>query len=102
MSKIVTKPEYLSRLEALDNKITVLTNEKIKLLFEMLTIRVTASEEKAMLEWEMILITVPDKGMAIQLNRLSVHIPNLKFVIDAMEPLFTLRQGNRARKVLRI
>jgi hypothetical protein len=44
-------------------------------------------------------ITATDKPMAVQLNKLAAYIPNLKFTVDATQPLFTLMQGKKGKRV---
>ena len=99
MSIAIIPPYYLEELAALDEAIHELNNRKIKLLFEILEIKFSASELEKIMDWELILLTVQDKQMAVQLNKLSAYIPNLKFVVREDELLFTLFQGDKKRRV---
>ena len=99
MSKAIIPHYYLDELATLDEAIRELNDRKIKLLFEILEIKFRASDLKKILDWELILITVQDKQMAVQLNKLSAYIPNLKFVVREDEFLFTLLQGDKKRRV---
>lgn len=99
MSKIILDPDCLNRLGELDIAILQLNNEKIRLLFEMLPIDFVAIDLERILGWDLILISVPDRQMAVQLNKLSAYIPNLKFVVDAAQPLFTILPGKKPRRV---
>ena len=99
MSKAIIPHYYHDELATLDEAIRELNDRKIKLLFEILEIKFRASDLKKILDWELILITVQDKQMAVQLNKLSAYIPNLKFVVREDEFLFTLLQGDKKRRV---
>ncbi|MDP2160832.1 MAG: hypothetical protein Q8K02_10140 [Flavobacterium sp.] len=99
MSKIVVKRKYLKQLDELDEAIAVLNEKKIKLLFTMLGIKPSRADLEKMLEWELILVTVPDRQMAIQLNKLSAYIPTLKFVVRPDASLFTIMPGDKKRRV---
>jgi hypothetical protein len=98
MSIIVLKEKYLSQLADLNAEIDNLNNKKIKVLFEALGISMTDADLIKMIDWELIILTVPDKQMAVQMNKLSAYVPNLKFVVDA-KPIFTLSQGEKKRRV---
>ena len=99
MSKAIIPHYYLDELATLDEAIRELNDRKIKLLFEILEIKFSASELEKIMDWELILLTVQDKQMAVQLNKLSAYIPNLKFVVRKDELLFTLFQGDKKRRV---
>lgn len=99
MSRVIIDAEHLRQLAALDADIRVLNVEKIRLLFTALEIKLTAVDFERLMAWELILVTVPDKQMAVQLNKLAAYIPNLKFVVDGTQPLFTLMQGNKSKRV---
>ncbi|WP_291132419.1 hypothetical protein [Flavobacterium sp. UBA7682] len=88
MSTVIIDPEYLKQLAALDADIRALNVEKIKLLFTMLDISLTDADFERLMAWELVIVTVPDKQMAVQLNKLAAYIPNLKFTVDATQPLF--------------
>lgn len=99
MSKAIIPHYYLDELAALDEAIQALNDQKIKLLFEMLQIKLKASDLEKIMDWELILLTVKDKQMAVQFNKLSAYIPNLKFVVREDEFPFTLLQGDKKRRV---
>lgn len=99
MSKLTIAPEYLARLAHLDDAIRDANNQKIKLIFKAAGISCTEADLARVMEWELITVAVPDKQMAVQLNKLSAYIPNLKFVVDSSEKLFTLGQGVKRRRV---
>ncbi|MBA4135498.1 MAG: hypothetical protein C0525_12300 [Flavobacterium sp.] len=99
MSKVIIDPEYLKQLAALDADIRALNAEKIKLLFTALDISLTDADFERLMEWELVLVTVPDKQMAVQLNKHAAYIPNLKFTVDETQPIFTLMQGSKTRRV---
>lgn len=99
MAKVIIDPLYLKQLAALDTEIRLLNVEKIKLLFTALDISLTDVDFERLMGWELVLVTVPDKQMAVQLNKLAAYIPNLKFTADGTQDLFTLVQGSKSRRV---
>lgn len=99
MAKLIIPQNYLDELATLDVAIQELNDQKIKLLFDLLSIKPSTSDLEKMLDWELILVTVLDKQMAIQLNKLSAYIPNLKFVVREDQLLFTLLPGDKNRRV---
>ena len=99
MAKIIVPPSYLDALVALDVAIADLNEQKIRLLFELLGIELTDADWEKMKVWELIMITVLDKQMAVQLNKLSAYVPRLKFVVRTDCILFTLLQGDKKRRV---
>ncbi|GGD34042.1 hypothetical protein [Flavobacterium orientale] len=99
MAKIIVPKKYLDEFAALDEAIQELNEGKIKLLFDLLSIKPSASDLEKMLDWELILVTVLDKQMAEQLNKISAYIPTLKFVVREDHSLFTLLPGDKKRRV---
>jgi hypothetical protein len=99
MSKVVPEPTYLKQLAQLDAQILELNSQKIELIFELLGICPKDHVLKLMLEWDLILVTVKDKQMAVQLNKLSAYVPNLKFIVEPDAPLFKLYPGENKRRV---
>ena len=99
MSKVIIDSEYLNQFAALDAGTRTLNVAKIKLLFKALDISLTDADFERLMGWELVLVTVPDKQMAVQLNTLAAYIPNLKFTVDETQPIFTLRQGSTAKRV---
>ena len=99
MGKIIVPPSYLDALAALDVVIADLNEQKIRLFFELLGIELTDADWEKMKVWELIMITVLDKQMAVQLNKLSAYMPRLKFVVRADCVLFTLLQGDKKRRI---
>lgn len=90
---------FLSKLAQLDREIRALNDRKIQLLFKGLGITYTNEEFAEMSTWPLILITVPDKQLAVQMNKMSAYVPNLKFVVDSDETLFEVRRGEKSRRV---
>ena len=99
MAKVIIDPNHLTQLAALDAEIRALNVEKIKTLFTALSINLTDVDFERLMAWELVLVTVPDKQMAVQLNKLAAYIPNLKFTVDGTQPIFTLRQGSKTKRV---
>lgn len=81
MSKATIDPDYLNQLAVLDSSVRELNTQKIKVIFDAIGIAVINSDFEKLMGWELILVTVPDKQMAMQLNKLCSYIPNLKFVV---------------------
>ncbi|RZJ32949.1 MAG: hypothetical protein EOO51_15280 [Flavobacterium sp.] len=99
MSTISLTEKSLARLIELDNQIAALNTEKIKLLLASLGLTASESDFEKMLDWDLIIITVPDKQMGTQLNRLCAYVPNLKFVVDKEAGLFKAIQGSKGKRV---
>lgn len=99
MARIEIEPQYLERLVGLDAEIKVLNDAKVRVLFEAIGLSVSEPDLPLLLDWDLILVTVPDKTMAVQLNKLSAYVPNLKFVVDGGVPLFTIKPGLKGRRV---
>lgn len=99
MSKVVLQPNYLNELERLNASINALNLSKIKVIFSALNITTTLTDFEKLMDWELILVTVRDRQMAVQLNKLVAYVPNLKFVVDEKQPLFALQQGEKKRRV---
>lgn len=99
MAKVIIDPNHLTQLAALDADIRALNVEKIKTLFTALSINLTDADFERLMGWELVLVTVPDKQMAVQLNKLAAYIPNLKFTVEGTKPLFTLMPGHKAKRV---
>lgn len=81
----------------LDARIQALNTSKLRVLFAALGIEVSDDEFDDLSGWRLIKVSVPDKQMAVQLNKLSRYLPQLKFVIDPDSELFTLRKGDEDR-----
>ena len=99
MAKIIIPDEAQQQLLELDDAIRLLNAQKIKILFGVLGIRTPETDFANLLEWSLILITVPDKQMAVQLNKLSAYVPNLKFVVDVEREIFSIRPGKGSRRI---
>ncbi len=97
--KVIFDVFLLSKLARVDRDIRALNDRKIQLLFKGLDITYTNAEFATMSEWPLILIAVPDKQMAVQLNKMSAYVPNLKFIVDEDAELFEVRRGEKARRV---
>ncbi|NUY81739.1 hypothetical protein HUK80_12595 [Flavobacterium sp. MAH-1] len=91
-------PEALSQqLAPLDEAIARLNAQKIKHILDALGIYPKPEDLERLLEWDLITVTVPDKQMAVQLNKLCTYVPNLKFSVDADKALFTVLVGKGKR-----
>lgn len=99
MSKVVIDPTYLAKLSALDASIDKLHIEKLRIIFKVLALKVSPKDFEKLMQWDLILISVLDKQMAVQLNKLSAYMPNLKFVVDADKDLFSIFPGEKPRRV---
>jgi glycerol-3-phosphate dehydrogenase len=96
MSKVTIAPKYRKELAQLDNIIRKVNERRLELLFKALGIPTNDLEK--VLTWTLVLVAVPDRQMAVQLNKLSAYMSNLKFVVDATKPLFALEQSRKARR----
>jgi hypothetical protein len=99
MAKIIIDCEHLKRLAELDEVIRAINNIKIEVLFNVIGIEIPQRDFKLMLEWNLIVVAVPDKQLAVQLNKLSAYIPNLKFIVDLEQQIFAVSPGAKARRV---
>lgn len=99
MSKIIFENTVLKRLSEIDTKVLQLNRNKIRLLFEALHIRPNPAGWEEMLDWDLIIVSVPDRGMARQLNNLVAFVPNVKFMAEPDKPLFTLSPGMKGRRI---
>ncbi len=99
MAKLRIPKRYVADFEAIDLAIAELNRQKTKLLFQLLGVKFSEAVLEQVLQWDLIELTVLDKGMAMQLNSFCRFVPNLKFVVDTEQDLFTLRQGVKGRRI---
>lgn len=99
MSKIIIEPHYLQELAALDAAIAIQNRSKLRIIFQILGKDISRDDFDKLALWDLILVSVMDKQMAVQLNKLSAYMPNLKFVVDPEQDLFTLSPGSKSRRV---
>jgi len=99
MSHVLLEEGIESRLASLDSAIAKLNKEKVSVLFEALGIYIPATDLAIMQEWDLILVSVPDRAMAVQLNRYVRYVPHLKFIVEAEAELFRISQGVRGRRI---
>ncbi|MBY0486384.1 MAG: hypothetical protein K2P85_04240 [Flavobacteriaceae bacterium] len=99
MSKVVLPDAFYTALQELDGIVADANNRKIRLLFDVLALPMSAADFAKILEWDLILITVADRQMAVQFNTLVAYVPNLKFVVDDAHDLFTVLQGKKGKRV---
>jgi hypothetical protein len=99
MAQVVFDEIVIARLDGIDASIDALNEQKIRVLFGALGIAPAEADFKRMLEWDLILVAVPDRQMAAQLNRLCTYVPNLKFRADADKALFAYEPGKKGRRV---
>lgn len=99
MSKIEIDSKYLEQLSEIDASIDTLNKAKLKVLLKAIGMRLSADDFEKVSVWDLITVSVPDKQMAVQLNKLSAYMPNLKFVVNPDASLFELRPGDKRRRV---
>lgn len=99
MSKVIIADRFLDELNVLDAQIRALNDQKIRLLLRALGIKLSSKEMGHMLTWELICVAVPDRQMAVQLNKLSAYVPHLLFVVDPDKELFEFWRGYKGRRV---
>lgn len=99
MSKVVFDEAFYKALEELDGLVAAANNRKIRLLMEALGVPLDDADLAKILEWDLVLVTVADRPMAVQLNKLVAYVPNLKFVVDDKRELFSVLQGKKGKRV---
>lgn len=99
MSKVLLPDAFYGALQELDGLVVEANNRKIRLLLDALGVPLSEAAFAAILEWDLILVTVADRPMAVQLNKLVAYVPNLKFVVDEEHELFTVLQGKKGKRV---
>lgn len=99
MSTITIAKRHTLQLDEINSEIAALNNEKIKVVFEAAGIRLKPTDLEKVLAWTLILVTVKDRQLAVQLNKLSAYVPNLKFVVDTDKDLYSLDEGKKQRRV---
>jgi hypothetical protein len=99
MSKVVLSDVFYKELQVLDAIVADANKRKIQLLFDALGIKLAAADFAMILEWDLILIVVADRQMAVQFNKLVAYVPNLKFVVDDEHELFAVLQGKKTKRV---
>ena len=99
MSKVVLNDSLYATFDELDAVVTDANNRKIALLFDALGIRMAVVDFERVLQWNLILVVVADRQMAVQLNKLVAYVPNLKFVVDKQHDLFSVLQGQKGKRV---
>ncbi|MCF6129563.1 hypothetical protein L1S35_07755 [Flavobacterium sp. AS60] len=99
MAKVIIDPYYIKQLEELDGLLYHANERKLVVLFEALGIPQSLDNLAIMKGWELITISVPDKQMAMQLNKLATYMPKLLFVFSTDIPLFTVSEGFKKRRV---
>jgi hypothetical protein len=97
--KLVVRKKCLRELTALDEEIRLLTNRKIVAFLESIGKQYCPRELAMILDWPLIAISVPHKSMALQLNKLLANCPNVIFVVEEFDELFTVKQGFKKRRV---
>ncbi|MFY7740179.1 MAG: hypothetical protein ACOVQC_06650 [Flavobacterium sp.] len=90
MAKIVLPNAFYTAMQELDGIVVEANNRKIRLLLEALGIALNDVDFAKILEWELVHITVADRQMALQFNKLVPYVPNLKFVVNDEHDLFTV------------
>ncbi|MGK4568574.1 hypothetical protein [Flavobacterium sp. 3HN19-14] len=91
--------KYKAELRQLDAAIQTLHESKIRVLFAITGITLSDQEFSDVVEWELIIVTVKDRQMLLQLNKLAAYVPNLKFMVDTERDIFSLVQGDKKRRV---
>ena len=99
MAKIVLPDAIYTALQELDGIVVEANNRKIRLLLDALGIPLNDVDFAKILEWELAHITVADRPMAVQFNKLVAYVPYLKFVVDDEHDLFTVLQGKKGKRV---
>ncbi|TDP03362.1 hypothetical protein [Flavobacterium sp. 245] len=82
MSVIKDENKLISTIKRVDQKIDKLNDQKIIAFFEALGLTERADVPKNFLEWETILIVVPDRHISHQLKYYKYSIARLSFVTN--------------------
>ncbi len=99
MATVELSDTLYARMQELDGIVADANNQKIVLLLDALCIKLSAADLALLLQWDLILIVVADRQMALQFNKMVAYVPNLKFVVDVEHDLFTILQGRKPKKV---
>ncbi len=98
MATVELSDTLYARMQELDGIVADANNQKIVLLLDALCIKLSAADLALLLQWDLILIVVADRQMALQFNKMVAYVPNLKFVVDVEHDLFTILQGRKPKK----
>jgi hypothetical protein len=82
MSTIENEAVLRKGLSAIDNKINKLNDEKIKLLFDAMGLDKRKDIPKDYLQWETILIIVPNRQVSHELNSYKYSISRITFATN--------------------
>ena len=99
MATVELSDTLYAKMQELDGIVADANNQKIVLLLDALCIKLSAADLALLLQWDLILIVVADRQMALQFNKMVAYVPNLKFVVDVEHDLFTILQGRKPKKV---
>jgi hypothetical protein len=99
MSTVLLPDAFYGALQELDGLVVEANNRKIRLLLDAIGVPLTDTDFAAILKWDLILVVVADRPMAVQLNKLVAYVPNLKFVVDYEHELFTVLQGKKGKRI---
>ena len=99
MSKVLLPDGFYGALQELDGLVVEVNKRKIWLLLDALGVSLNDADLAKILEWDLVLVTVADRPMAVQLNKLVAYVPNLKFIVDDERELFTVLQGKKGKRV---
>jgi len=100
MASLIIPQDYLDGFGVVDAEMRVLHERKIRLFFELLGIQPSASDWECIKVWSCIVVTVPDRKMAGQLNNLMFNVPGIRFILRIDYPVFTLLPGDKKGKLL--
>ena len=98
MATVELSDTLYAKMQELDGIVADANNQKIVLLLDALCIKLSAADLALLLQWDLILIVVADRQMALQFNKMVAYVPNLKFVVDVEHDLFTILQGRKPKK----
>lgn len=81
----VFKDEHIlqTALESIDKKINMLNDQKIKALFEFLELDLRGDIPKTYLDWESILIVVPNLQISKQIKKYKFLISGITFITNS-------------------
>lgn len=99
MAQVQLEDSLMEQLRKIDDEIRLLNHRKVKAFLEGLGAPYSPGDLDRLLEQPLLLVKVPTRSMALQLNRIVQYVPNLHFEGDAGCALFTIVPTNKGRRI---
>jgi len=91
MAELLFKKGFDLKMAALEKAAARVNFNKLRLLLGTWELDITDDDIEYLLGLPSATISVPDRGMCVQLNKFCRTIPNVKFVIDVGDFAFVFR-----------